>query len=380
MGEKESIKFGPFTPHSFMDTPIGASPIIAGNGNIVFAGQTAVGMATSCSSKIVARHNGEVEIVTPHFISIQGRTVIVSDFRKNLSIEIDILNIKAKKTINFAGIKEKIMKAIAGKEAGEDSKGNPTAAEPPTNYEDAFKANYESFDHPAFLKMFGLHLAEVLCSYQWERVRFRGDEKTFHETFAGIAEFKNYTGYCTECFETGTVRELEFFLTLGESDEAKATMFVPRCEEQVVDSIYELSAKINNDDYIISAMNIVMGSGTRIEYVAKKRVYSFSHGIIAKKSFVSSEQQGVFSSKLHVDVDSISFASLNFSNNVPDFCGNDTGLPSIDWDGDFMLSVTGSLTMASTEQLTISSTVQAIIAGGTRGIKITSSGSSAITF
>ena len=90
--------------------------------------------------------------------------------------------------------------------------------------------------------------------------------------------------------------------------------------------------------------------------------------------------QATLSNNLHIDVDKISFSSLNFDNDVPDFCGNPVGLPTINWNGDFLLSVSGSMTLASVGAGTVASSVRAILAGGTRGIAVDSSGSTAITF
>ncbi len=379
--------FGPFTPYSFLDTPVGAKTVAAGNGNLLFAGPTAVGMAVSPSAKMILKDNGAMEIVTSHFVSVQGRTVLVSSFRENLSIEIDILNVDVESKVDFSSIKKVIAEDIMGEDAGKDKDGKPTAAVPPLTYETSFKKRLKdtkSFKHPAFIKMFGVHIAELLCSVQWERVRFRGSEKTFRETFAGIAMFDSYIGYCKECYNTEIVKELEFFVVptgdIKTPAKAPASVFVPACEEQVADKIYELAATINDEMYTITAMNIVTSDGTKIEYVARKRVYSFSHGILAKKSFTSADQQGVFSNNIHIDVNQMSFSNLNFSTNTTDFCDNDTALPTINWDGDFVLSVTGSLSMASTEEMTLASAIETVLAGGTRGIKINSAGSSAITF
>ncbi len=377
-------KYGPFVPYSFMDTPIGARTTVADNGNMSFTGPTAVGMATGCGNKVIVRHKGQMEVVTKHFVALQGRTVIVSSFEQNLSIEIDILRAPVETKIDFKKIKNEIAKEMLGKEESIDPKTEkPVPAVDPKTYEDAFDLltkGAESFSHPAFVKMFGLHLAEILCSVEWERVRFRGDEKTFIETFDGIADFSGYEGYCTDCYNSGKIRELEFFLTREESTKVPASLNIPRCENQVADRIYEMSATINDTQYSVSALNIVTSDGTRIEYVSQKREYSFSHALVAKKSFVAADQQGVFSNRLHVDVDKISFSNLSFDNGVPDFCGNDTELPVIYWNGDFLLSVSGSLTMGAEGALTIASSVQSILAGGTRGIKIDSSGSTAITF
>ena len=379
-GGEKSI-YGPFTPFSFMDSPVGARTLSASNGNVCFAGQTAVGFALSCDTKLIAKSTGQMELVTSHFTSLQGRTVIVSSFRDNISIEIDILNSDSQTTANFTGIKEAIIKDMIGTEEKVDEETKEvTPAIDPLTYENAFELRYPDSEHPAFTKMFGLHLAEILTLVQWERVRFRGDEKTFHETFDGIADFQNYIGYCSDCYENGEIMEMEFFLVLGDSNDEGASIRVPQCEEQVIDAIYPVTAKINEEQYTVTAMNINMRSGTRIEYVARRRIYSLSHGVVAKKSFVASDQQGVFSNKLHVDVDKISFSNLSFDNGVPDFCGNDTNLPAIYWNGDFLLSVSGTLSLASVGNLTIASSVQSIIAGGTRGIKIDSSGSTAITF
>lgn len=380
MGDKEAA-YGPFTPYSFMDTPVGAKTVIAANSNMLFAGTTAVGLALSCDNKLVAKNTGEMELVTSHFVSLQGRTVILSSFRDNISIEIDILNEKSATEVDFVGIKEKIIKAMVGTEKSVDPTTKVvTKAIDPLTYEEAFDANYKEFEYHAFLKTFGLHIAEILTLFRWERVRFRGDDKVFNEVFSGIVDFQAYIGYCKECHETGDIMEMEFFLIQGYEGDDSAIIRVPYCEEQVADAVYPMAATINEEPYIVTAMNINMRSGTRIEYVAKRRVYSLSHGIISKKSFTASDQQGVFSNKLHVDVDKISFSDLSFDNGVPDFCGNDTYLPAIFWNGDFLLSVSGSLSLASVEDLTIASTVQSIVAGGTRGIKIDSSGSTAITF
>ena len=380
MGSKTST-YGPFTPFGFVDTPIGARTIMANNGNVCFSGPTAVGMAVSCNTKIIAKQSGQIEFVTPHFTALQGRTVVVSNFKSNISIEIDIVNAESKSKVSFEEIKKSIIEDMLGAEAGKDENtGAPTPAINPKTYEKSFEERVKDFQHEAFASMFGLHLAEILTKVQWERVRFRGDEKTFNEVFSGIADFNSYQGYCNECYENGDIVEIEFFLVPGDVQNDGASIRTPQCEEQVATEIYDVVATINEEQYAVTAMNINMRSGTRIEYVAKKRVYSFSHGVIAKKSFVSADQQLVMSNSLHVDVDKISFSQLSFDNGVPDFCDNNTNLPSIYWNGDFLLSVSGSLAMASVGNLSLASSVQSIIAGGTRGIKIDSSGSTAITF
>lgn len=383
--KKESAIYGPQVPYSFMDLPVGSRSISANNGNVVFAGPTAAGMAVGCDNKLIVRFNGAMEMVTSHLISLQGRTVIVSSFRDNLSVEIDILNSDAPGGANFDAIKTKAVSDMEGTPStvAEDGTMNTDGVDPKT-YEESFDAQVENGDteHGAFLKMFGLHIAEILTSVRWERLRFRGDQKTFNEAFDGIAEFKNYIGYCNECYESGSIKEMEFFVSLSSEnpDTETVSVRIPRCETQVVDTIYPITAVINGEDYNVDAMNIVMSSGVKIEYVAKKRVYALSHGIITKKSFTSSDQQATYSNALHLDVDKISFANLNFDNNVPDYCGNSVGLPSINWNGDFLLSVSGSMSLGSVGDAAFVSSISAILAGGTRGIKIDSSGSTAITF
>ena len=381
---KKTSDYGPFIPYSFVDTPVGAQTLVAGNGNIVFGGPTACGMATGCDNKVVVRHTGEMEMVSGHFIALQGRTVIVSNFQANLGIEIDIINVDSGSGAGkFDGIKTAIAKSILGTEGETDPATGETTvtAKDPMTYEEAFdEAVGDDHDNGAFLRMFGLHIAEILVTVQWERVRFRGDEKTFQEVFSGIASFQNYIGYCTGCYNSGKIKEMEFFVSAGDSNSEGASVVVPQCEEQVADTIYELNAEINGEQYTVDAMNIVLGGGTRIEYVAQKRVYSFSHGVIAKKSFTSADQQGVFSNKLHVDVDKISFSNLSFDEGVPDFCGNSTGLPTIYWNGNFALSISGTASITSVQKLVLASSVETLIAGGTRGIKIDSSGSTAVTF
>ncbi len=378
---KTTNSYGPAIPYSFIDTPIGAKTIIAANGNLMFAGPTAVGMATSCSGKMIIREDGEMEQVTPHYVALLGKTVYVSDFLADISIEIDIMNTEVDDGVDFSEIKSAIAKAILGE--GDTPPPDPDAPPPkspePVTYETAFDAEADKFQHPAFIKMFGLHIAEILCSFKWTRVKFRGKEKTFHEAFDGVAEFQNYIGYCKECFETDKIAELEFFLVDKTVGNRTANVTIPNCEEQTVGGLYEPFAIVNGEEQAITAMIITLTDGTLIEYFSKKRTYAFSHGTIAESCFVSASKHGSFFDKAHMDIDKLTISNLTFDTTATNYCDSVMGLPTVHWNGDFRLDVSGSLTLASGGPMELSSSISAILGGGTKGIKIDSSGSSAIT-
>ena len=103
-------KYGPNVSFGFVDLPVGSKTISANNGNVVFSGDTAVGMAVGCDNKLIMRHKGHMELVTSHLISLQGRTVVVSSFRDNFTVEIDIINSEVSGGKSFEEINKLIEK------------------------------------------------------------------------------------------------------------------------------------------------------------------------------------------------------------------------------------------------------------------------------
>ncbi len=368
-GTGASDSAGQTSPFYFADMQLGGNAVSAGNGNVAFAGPTAAGIATSCESKMIVRDNGTAEIVTPHLMALYGRTVVVSDFNAGIHIEIDISSEKASGGAgHINGIKTEVITGMQGGAGGEGG---------PLTFELALAAALGEEGDP-FTEMFGLHLGELLLTFKWERLLFRGEEKVFHEIFNSLGHFDSAYIYCGDCYGRDAVSSMELFLLPGNGNFDRATVNVPACETANPD-VLQINGFFNGEEYTIYAMHMVLKDGEVIDYAERKRTYSISHGIMAKKSWVSAEQSGVYADNFHANIDTIAFPDLNISPNSPGFCGGTIGLPSITWGGDMTLSVLGDYTVSAAGSATMYGGTQAVIGGGTRGIKVDNTGSSAVT-
>ena len=363
-----SIPIAPFSPFSFADMPAGARTLTAGNGNMCFAGPTSAGIVTSCESKVIVRDDGTAEMATPHFRAMLGKTIIVSSLHDNVSVEIDINNSESSGGVHdINSIKNSIAKLIVGKDG------------PAKSYEEAFAKSIEGSELQPFYNLFGLQLAEVLLTFQWERIKYHGSEKTFNEVFGKIAVFESVYLYCQDCFGKDVVGELELFIHPGMDDDKSVTVSFPSCEQNVYDTVMGINAYINGDQYRIYALKMTMKDGTIIEYSKKKRIYALSHGVIAKGSWNSAKRHALYSDNFYADVDAIALPDLTFSSKASTYCGRRVGTSSITWDGDFNFNVLGNSSFSASKANTIYGGKNAVIGGGTRGIYIDNDGSSAIT-
>jgi hypothetical protein len=362
-------KAGQTSPFYFADMQLGGNAVSAGNGNVAFAGPTAAGIATSCESKMIVRDNGTAEIVTPHLMALYGRTIVVSDFNAGIHIEIDITSERSSGGAeHIQAIKTKVIEAMQG--TSDSDKG-------PMTYELAFEDAIGEDGDP-FVEMFGLHLGELLLTFKWERLLFRGNEQAFHEIFNSLGHFDSAYVYCGDCYGRDVVSSMELFLLPGNGDFDRAKVNVPACETANSD-VLQINGFFNGEPYTIYAMNMVLRNGEMIEYTENKRSYSISHGIMAKKSWVSAEQSGLYAENFHANIDTIAFPDLNISPSAPGFCGGSVGIPSITWGGDMSLSVLGDFTVSASGSATMYGGTQAVLGGGTKGIRVDNNGSSAIT-
>ena len=366
--ENQTTNIAPYSPFGFADTPSGARTMAAGNGNMVFAGPTSAGIVTSCESKMIVRDDGTAELVTPHYMALLGRTIVVSTFHDNITIEIDINTTEASGgTAGIDDIKNKIADLVVGEDG------------PPITYEEAFEQSVTGDSNEAFFRMFGLHLGELLLTFKWERLKYRGSEKTFHEVFGGLGSFDTIYIYCQNCYGKDTIASVEFFLKPGFNNNSPVAVNVPSCETDVHSTIMPINAYFNGEEYEAYVVNMTLKSGSTIEYALAKRVYALSHGIIAKGSWTSAERHALFADNFHANVDTIAFPSISVIPNAPGYCGASVGMPTITWGGDFTLNVLGDASIAASGTASLYGAAQAIIGGGTKGILVDSTGSSAIT-
>jgi len=368
-GKKDVQEIAQYSLFGFADTPYGARTLTAGNGNLCFASPTAVGMATSCSAKFIIRDDGTSEFVTPHYMALEGRTIVISSFHDNLKIEIDISSSKlGKSPIDFTDLKEKLANFMVGKDIVE-----------PMTYEEAFLAVSGSAPEAAFLQMFGLHLAELLVTFKWERLLFRGNEQTFHEVFGSVSSLDAMYQFCQDCYNTDSVAELEVFLIDGLPDDPTEEVNVPSCEDKTYGTIGSMGAVVGQDFFEIFALNMTLKDGTVIEYNRAKRVYSLSHGIMASHQWTSSNKGAIYCDNYTVNIDSLAFPDLTVSPSAEGFCGGTIAIPTITWGGDFNLNVLGDASITAAGDTLLYGGGRAIIGGGSKGILIDSSGSAAIT-
>ncbi len=362
-------EIGQFGAFNFADTPAGARTLNAGNGNMVFASPTAAGIVTSCESKMIVRDNGTAELVTPHFMGLMGRTVIVSSFQEDLSIEIDITT---ELSSGGADDLQLIKKKIADLVVGENGVG-------PVTYEDAFAVEAISGPNGPFIETFGLHLAELLMTFKWSRLKYTGSEKNFHEVFGELGMFDSLYIYCLECINADNVASLEIFLSPGLTFPEPVDVNVPSCEVNVTGTITGLNATFNGDQYTAYAASMTLRNGTTIEYALAKRVYALSHGVMAKAAWSSSDNHAVYAETFHANIDRIAFPDLTISPNTPGFCGTPVSVPTITWGGDFNLNILGNASIVADGNATFYGGSKVIIGGGTKGIQVDNTGSSAIT-
>ena len=358
----------PFSPFSFADTPAGARTLAAGNGNMCFAGPTSAGIVTSCESKMIVRDDGTAEIVTPHFRGMLGKTIVVSSLHDNLAIEIDISSDESSGGVyDINSIKNRIANLIVGKDG------------PAISYEEAFAKSIDGSNLQPFYNLFGLQLAEVLLTFKWERLKYHGSEKVLNEVFGEIAMLASAYTYCQDCYGEDVIGEMEYFLSPGMDNSDGVYINFPSCESDVYDTVMGVNAYINGDMYEVYALNMTLKDGTTIEYSKKKRIYALSHGIMAKGSWNSAKKHALYSDDFHANVDAIAIPDLTISSNALTYCDNRIGMPSITWEGDFNLNVLGDASISATGANTIYGGRNAVIGGGTRGIYVDNTGSSAIT-
>ena len=146
-----SSSVGTFSPHAFADMPASARKLSAANGTVVFAADDSAGLVVSCDSKVIMRARGASEFVTPHLCGLFGKTVIVSNFKDDVHIEIDLINEPSGSSTSYDGIKTGIVTAM--RDGG-------------LSYTEAFE-NAASGD--PFLLMFGLNMAEILMKFKWSK-------------------------------------------------------------------------------------------------------------------------------------------------------------------------------------------------------------------
>lgn len=358
----------PFSPFSFADTPAGSRTLAASNGNMVFSSSTAVGLVTACDSKLIVRDDGTLEMVTPHFMALMGRTVVVNAFHDDLSIEIDLTS-----TVNNAGSADVsgIKQAISDKILG--------ISGDPMTYEEAFYDSIGGSLHEPFYQMFGMHLAELLLSFKWERFKYTGNETTFAEVFGTLGAFESIYSYCAGCYNNDRISSLEVFLIPDYSFAERGTVQNPSCVSIAESSIDSINTFFNEVPYSVPFMTMRLHDGTLIEYAVKKRQYSLDYGVMSKKHWNSSEQAATYANNLTVNVDSLSLPDITISPETRDYCGRATPTPTITWGGDFLFNIIGSATIISEDEMFLFGGTSATLAGGTKGILVDSNGSSAIT-
>jgi len=348
-------------PFSFIDTPIGSKTIIASNGNVSFAGPTAAGIAVSCENKLILRDTSEMELVSPHFVSMQGKTIIVNSFKYDLMVEIDISRNAVESEIDFISIKEEIAKKIL---FGLDEKFY--------TYEEALEDSYDLFEYPGFLNLFGLHLAEILCVFSWERLKFSGNDMVLSGVLDGIAEIKGFQDIARCDFGDGKIRSGEFWFTPkpeGDTGLNFAAVVIPTSSVDLKGKVQECILKRKGEVKSVYAYNLTLSNGTIIEYKARAREYSFDTASVSDRISVSSRETGSYHRRAHSEIEQMNFGKLVIGDYI--FDAVDTLHSSVEFQSDFELSSTG--------KLSFSSAVELFLLGQGRGLRIDGEGSTAIT-
>jgi hypothetical protein len=231
------------------------------------------------------------------------------------------------------------------------------------------------------LENFGLHLTDILLSFKIDRIKFVGDSRVFKETFGNRGDFDDVFHYLIGTTATSdTVSSMEIFLTEGsDTNDGVVTVSTPSCEYNVQSEIRPLSITWNGDKYTIYSMTLVLKNGDVIEYGSSKRTYYLHHGTMADGVWVSANKSGTFANRLHVDIDQLTFPDLTISASSKTYCNGNLGLPTITWNGSMQLNVLGEFTVNATRDISIHSGTTAVLGRGTRGISVSSSGSTTIT-
>jgi len=226
-----------------------------------------------------------------------------------------------------------------------------------------------------------LHLSDVLLRFKIERIRFTGNPKVFREIFGRRGDLDNVFHYLVGNDSiSDTVSSLEIFMTSGPTTSAPPVrVSVPSCEYNVQSEIKPLSIMWNGDEYNIYSMNMVLKNGDTIEYGSNKRAYFLHYGTMADGVWESANKAGTFVSRLHMDIDQITFPDITISASAKTYCEGTIGLPTITWNGSMQLNILGELLVSATSDIGIYSGTTAVVGGGTRGISIDSSGTTTIT-
>jgi hypothetical protein len=140
-----------------------------------------------------------------------------------------------------------------------------------------------------------------------------------------------------------------------------------------------MTISIGSTQYTVSTMELVMGDGSIVDYSYKRRSYAVSHGTMACKTWLSGNSTATFSNSHQVDINTIGFSDITVSGGGEGFCGEAFGLPSISWGGDFNFSVAGGIYVNGSGSAYIHAGESIVIGGGSKGILVNDSGSSAIT-
>jgi hypothetical protein len=364
----KSSDIGPMSPFGFADTPYGARPLAAGNGNMLFAGPKSVGMITACDSKFIIRSTGTAELSSPHMMSFTGRTVSVNAFHDNLSIEIDINpSLSSGGLLTLPALKDRIAASVTGETL------------PMMTFEEAFELHVSGDPYEAFYRLFGLYLAELLLTFKWERIAYRGNETTFQEVFSQFTVFQTIYIYCPSSYNNDEIASFEMLMAESYDQADMESLVTPSCEGDVIGYVAPVNAYVNGDEYRATQLTIRLRNGTTIEYAKKKRLYSLSHGIMAVNGWVSNKKSASYSLSHEINIDSISFPDITIMPNSTGFCGGGFGVPTITWGGDFLMNTLGSMTTTASDTIMMHGATAITIGGGSKGILVDSSGSSAVT-
>ena len=131
--------------------------------------------------------------------------------------------------------------------------------------------------------------------------------------------------------------------------------------------------------YNVASMIMNLRDGSNIQYSSRERKYSLSSGTMACHSWISGNKTATFSDSHQVDINNMSLKDITVNGGEEGFCGEASTIPVVTWGGDFTMNILGSLMMSAGENGYIHAGTSLVIGGGTKGIYIDSTGSSATT-
>jgi len=360
--EDNETSFG-VNKSKFLDIPEGAKTLQSSGTPLVFASKTSAGHAVTCESKMISRSGTNAsEISAPVISMMLGRTIYVSNFFGNYTVEVDFSNVPV--TGNQAQQVEAYSKIITN-----DMLNNGKT------YEEAFESAVEGSSAKGFLETFGLFAAETLLTYTITRIKFSGDMNSLNEVFQGISGLDAIIGYAFDS-STGTLSDISSFemeLTPGDAGGGGIQLAVPSCET-TSGVLYPITVIFGNKLYTITHLKMMTNDSRIVEFYKEKVTYAFKHGELIMNRWSSSQKNMLIAENMHSSVQNLAIGTIRLGSSTG-YCGEQLNSSNILVTGDFNMNATGYMSFLSDETISLTASESIVLTGGTNTVIFDAGGS-----